>query len=177
MLYSSYVLWPKAIIASLAIWDQMSKDVADPLRADEKFVIPNLSLTYRHFVPKHPSHSWFWSGSDRIDAEEHCVTYLLPQILSGFLMEVDEFYTGSWFPIVQISRYCAGWNQEKYTEYTEYWIHDGADPRSPLCEDETATRGYESSALQPHQKITLGSNITLCSVLELFCFMQCYQVL
>ena len=27
------------------------KDVADPLRADEKFVIPNLSLSYRHFVP------------------------------------------------------------------------------------------------------------------------------
>ena len=47
----------------------MSKDVADPLRADEKFVIPNLFLFYHHFIPTHPSHSWFSSGSDRIDAK------------------------------------------------------------------------------------------------------------
>ena len=52
---------PKTIIASLAIWDQMSK------RANEKFVIPNLS--YRHFVPTHPSHSWFRSGSDWVDVK------------------------------------------------------------------------------------------------------------
>ena len=34
-------------------------------------------------------------------------------------MEVDEFYTGSWFPIVHISRHFAGWNQEISTEYME----------------------------------------------------------
>ena len=39
-------------------------------------------------------------------------------------MEVDEFYTGSWFPIVYISRYCAGWNQEKPIEYMEVQILD-----------------------------------------------------
>ena len=30
----------------------MSKDVVDPLRADEKFVIPNLSLSCRPFVQR-----------------------------------------------------------------------------------------------------------------------------
>ena len=69
VLYSSYVPRPKTIIASLAIWDQISKDMADPLRADETFGIPNLSLSYRHFVSTHPSHSRFWAGSDRIDAK------------------------------------------------------------------------------------------------------------
>ena len=122
VLYSSYVKRPKTIIASLAILDQMSKDVTDPLRADEKFMIPNLSLSHSHFVPTHPSNSCFWSGSDR--CEEHFATYLLPQILFGFLMEVGEFYTGSWFPIVHISHYCAGWNQEKSTEYMEVQILD-----------------------------------------------------
>ena len=39
-------------------------------------------------------------------------------------MEVDEFYIGSWFPIVHISPYCAGWNQEKSTEYMEVQILD-----------------------------------------------------
>ena len=39
-------------------------------------------------------------------------------------MAVDEFYTGSWFPIVHISRYCAGWNQEKSDEYMEMQILD-----------------------------------------------------
>ena len=47
----------------------MSKDVADPLRDNEKFVILNLSLFYHHFVPTHPSHSWFLSGSDGIYAK------------------------------------------------------------------------------------------------------------
>ena len=89
-LYSSYVPRPKTFIASLAIWDQMSKDVANPLRADEKFVIPNLSLSYRHFVPTHPSHSWFWSESDRIDAKSALWHICCLKILSGFLMEVDE---------------------------------------------------------------------------------------
>ena len=69
VLYSSYVPRPKTIIASLAIWDQMSKEIGDPLRADEKFMIQIFSLSYRHFVPTHPSHSWFWSGSHRIDAK------------------------------------------------------------------------------------------------------------
>ena len=39
-------------------------------------------------------------------------------------MEVDEFYTSSWFPIVHFSRYCAGSNQEKSTEYMEVQILD-----------------------------------------------------
>ena len=50
-----------------------------------------------------------------------------------------------------------------------HWIHGGADPWFPLCEDETATRWCGSSALSPHQNITLGSNIAFCSMLELFC--------
>ena len=66
VLYSSHVPRPKMIIASLARWNQKSKGVAYPLRADEKFVILNLS---HHFVPMHPSHSWFWNGSDWIDAK------------------------------------------------------------------------------------------------------------
>ena len=64
VLYSSHVPKPKVIIASLARWDRKSKDIAHLLRADQKFVIPNLS---HHFVPMHPSHFWFWSGSDWID--------------------------------------------------------------------------------------------------------------
>ena len=47
----------------------MSKDVADPLRADETFGIPNVSLFYRHFVPTQPADFLFWSGSDRIDGK------------------------------------------------------------------------------------------------------------
>ena len=68
-LYSSFVPRPKTTIASLAIWDQMSKDVGDPLR-------PMKSLWFRiylhlivSFVPTHSSHSWFWSVFNRIDAE------------------------------------------------------------------------------------------------------------
>ena len=111
VLYSSYLPRPKTIIASLAIWDRMSKDVGDPLRADEKFMIQNLSLSYRHLVPTHPSHSWFWSGFERIDAKSALRHICCLKFCLDFFMEVDEFYTGGWFPIVHISRYCAGWNQ------------------------------------------------------------------
>ena len=48
----------------------------------------------------------------------------------------------SWFPIMHISRDCAGWNRQKSTG-----IPGGADPRFTLCEDETSTRGCGSSAL------------------------------
>ena len=61
--------------------------------------------------------------------EEHFATYLLPQFLSGFNMKVEEFYTGSWFAIVYISRYCAGGNQEKSTEYMEVQILDSLSAR------------------------------------------------
>ena len=44
-------------------------------------------------------------------------------------MEVDEFYTGSWFPIVYISRYCAGRNKEKSTENMEVQILDSLSAR------------------------------------------------
>ena len=44
-------------------------------------------------------------------------------------MEVDEFYTSSWFPILHISRYCSGWNQEKSTEYMEVQILDSLSAR------------------------------------------------
>ena len=44
-------------------------------------------------------------------------------------MEVDEFYTGIWFPIVHISRYCVGWNQEKSTEYMQMQILDSLSAR------------------------------------------------
>ena len=57
---------PKMIIASLTRWGRKSKDVALPMRADEKFVIPNLS---HHFVSTHTSHFWFWSGSEGFDAK------------------------------------------------------------------------------------------------------------
>ena len=44
-------------------------------------------------------------------------------------MEIDKFYTGSCFPIMHISRYCAGWNQEKSTEYMEVQILDSLSAR------------------------------------------------
>ena len=44
-------------------------------------------------------------------------------------MEVDEFYTGSWFSIVHISRYCARWNQEKSTEHMAVQILDSLSVR------------------------------------------------
>ena len=44
-------------------------------------------------------------------------------------MEVDELYTGSWFPIAHISRYCAGWKQEKSTEYMEVQILESLSAR------------------------------------------------
>ena len=48
----------------------------------------------------------------------------------------------SWFPIVHISRDCAGWNREKSTG-----IPGGANPRFTHCEDKTTTRGCGSSTL------------------------------
>ena len=108
-----------------------------------------------------------WSGSDWID-----VTSALRQICCLELVWIScwvwWFFTGNWFPIVHISRYCAGWNRELSTG-----IHGGADPRFPLCADETTTRGCGSSALMSHQNIMLGNNIALCSTLELFCGIQC----
>ena len=70
-------------------------------------------------------------GFDRglIECEEHFATYLLHQILSGLLMEVNEFDTCSWFPNVHISCYCAEWNQEKSTEYMEEQILDSLSAR------------------------------------------------
>ena len=103
--------------------------------------------------------------------EERFATYLLPQILSRFLIEVDKFYTGSWFPIVHIPCYRAGWNQEKSTEYMEVQILDSLSARM-----RQQPKGCGSSVLQPHQNITLGSYIALCSMLELFCCIWCYQV-
>ena len=44
-------------------------------------------------------------------------------------MEVDEFYAGSWFLMVHISHYCAGWSQEKSTEYMEVQILDSLSAR------------------------------------------------
>ena len=142
VLLSSYVPRPKTIIASLTIWDQMSKDVADRLRDDEKFVIPNLSLSYRHFVPTHQSHSWFWSGSDRIDAKSALRHICCLKFCLDFLWRLMNFIEVVGSPIMHISRYCVGWNQEKSTEYMEV-----RDPKFPLCEDETSTRGCGSSAL------------------------------
>ena len=77
VMYSSHVPGPVMIIASLARWNRKSKDVTYPLRANEKFVIPNLS---HHFVPMNQSHTWFWYGSDLIGAksalQQICCLYL-----------------------------------------------------------------------------------------------------
>ena len=126
VLYSSYVQRPKTILASLAIWDQMSKDVTDPLRADEKFVIPNISLFYRQFVPTHPSHSWFWSGSDRNDAKSALRHIFCLEFCLDFLWRLVNFIEviGSSSCIFHVNMP----DQEKI-----HWIHGGADPRLPLC--------------------------------------------
>ena len=76
------------IIASLAKFDRKSKDVAHPLRADDKFVIPNLSP---HFVPMRPSHSWFGSGSDLIDAKSALWQICCLNICLDFLWRLVNF--------------------------------------------------------------------------------------
>ena len=165
VLYSSYVPGPNTIIASLAIWDQMSKDVGDPLRDDEKFMIKNLSLSYRHFVPTHPSYSWFWSESHRIDPKRALRHICCLKFCLDFLRRLMNF--------IQVvgSPSCIFHVIVPDEIRKIYWVHVGADPRFPLCEDETATRWCGLSVLWPHQNITLGSNIALCSMLELFCCM------
>ena len=149
VLHSSFVPKPKTIIASLTRWDQKSKDVAHPLKSSEKFMIPNLSHHFYQRTQAIPGSDlglieFIFSGSDWIyySYEERFMTNGLLQYLAEFLVEFDEFHTGSWFPIVHISRYCAGCNREKSTG-----IHGGADPRFHLCQEDTATRGCGSSAL------------------------------
>ena len=79
---------PKTIMALLTRWDRKSKDVAHPLRANKKFVIPNLS---HHFVPMHPSHFWFWSGSDYIDMKSALRQICCPKLCLDFLWGLINF--------------------------------------------------------------------------------------
>ena len=137
-LYSSYVPRPKTIIASLAICDQMSNDVADPLRADGKYVIPNISLSYRHLLLTHPSDSWFWSGSDRIDAKSAFRHICCLKFCLDFLWRLMNF-------IQIVGSHCTYFTLLCWMKSGKiHWFHGGADPRFPLCEDET---GWGSSAL------------------------------
>ena len=78
------------------------------------------------FVPMHPSHSYFWSGSNRLDwCEERFTTNLMPQALSRFLVKFDKCYLwGRSFHIVNISHYYIGWNQANSTG-----IYEGVHPR------------------------------------------------
>ena len=106
---------------------------------DEKFVIPHTISSLCTNVPKSfLDLIWVWLNW----SEKRFMTILLPQTLCGFLMEVDKFYSDSWFPNVHISRYCTGWNREKIAV-----IHEGADHGFSLYEDETTTKGCGSSAL------------------------------
>ena len=132
---------PKTIIASLAIWDRMSKDVTDPPRANKKFVIPNLSSSYHHFVPMQPSHSWFWSGFGRIDAKSALGHICCLKLGLDFLWRLKNFIqvVGSPSCIFHVIV------SDKIRKIL--WIHGGAVPRFPLFEDETTTRGCGSSAL------------------------------
>ena len=135
VLYSPYVPRPKMTIASLAIWDRKSKDMAHPLRANGKFVIPNLS---HHFVPTHPS--CCWSGSDWIATKsalwQICCLKLCLEFLWRFLNFIQVVGSPSGIFIVpdEVGKKSSG-------------IHGGTNPRVPLCEDETATRGCGLSAL------------------------------
>ena len=146
---------PNMMIASLAIWDRKSKDLAHPLRANGKFVIPNLS---------HHAHKlfliWVWLNCYK----ERFMTNLLPQTLSGFLLEVIEFYTGSWFPIGHISCCCAGWNRKNPLEYMEVQILESLSARTRQQPED-----MDYLRCSPTKNITLRSNIALCSMLELVC--------
>ena len=85
-----------------------------------------ISIIPHPFVPMHPSHSHFWSGTSRLDwCEELFTTNLKSRVLFRFLVKFDEFYSGRWFPIVNIAYYFIGWNHAKSTG-----IHGGAHPRS-----------------------------------------------
>ena len=57
--------------------------------------------------------------------EEHFTPNLLTYALYRFLVKLYWFFTSIWFPTVNISHYCVGWNQAKSTG-----IHGVAHPDS-----------------------------------------------
>ena len=82
-----------------------------------------ISIVPHPFVPMHPSHSYFWSGSSWLDwCEERYTTNLMSQALSRFPVKFDEFYSGRWFPIVNIAYYFIGWQNQ--LEHMEVLIPD-----------------------------------------------------
>ena len=96
-------------------------------RKDCKLILDGIiSIVPHPFVLMHPSHSYFWSGSSGLDWCKGCfTTNLMSQALSWFLVKFNEFYSGRWFPIVNIAYYFIAWNQAKSTG-----IQRGVHPRS-----------------------------------------------
>ena len=78
----------KTSIPSMTRWNRKSRNLAHPLKANEMFAILNWSLCTNAHKPFLVL-IWVWLNW----CEECFTTNLLPQNLSGFLVEVDEFYT------------------------------------------------------------------------------------
>ena len=126
----------KTSIASMRRWNRKSENVAHPLKANEMFAILNLSLCTNAHKPFLVL-IWVW-----LNWCECLTTNLLPQTLSGFLVEVDDFYTRVDSPSCIFHMIVPDLIRKKSTG-----IPGGANPRFTLCEDETTTRGCGSSAL------------------------------
>ena len=72
-----------------------------------------------------PKPSYFWSGSSWLDwCEERFTTNLMSQALSIFLVKFDEFYSGRWFPIVNIVYHFIDEIRQNPLEYMEVLIQD-----------------------------------------------------
>ena len=143
----------------------MSKEVADPLRADYKFVIPNLSLSYHHFVPTHPSYSWFRSGFERNDVKSAlrhicCLKFYLDflwRLVNSIQLVGSPSYIFHVIVLDEIRK-----NPLNTCRCRSYIARMRQQP-----EDVDHMRCSPTN----HQNITLGSNIALCSMLERFCCM------
>ena len=65
-----------------------------------------------------------WSGSDRIDTKSALQHICCLKFCLDFIWRLMNFIQVVGSTIVHISSYCAGWNQEKNTEYMKVQILD-----------------------------------------------------
>ena len=161
VLYSLYVPRPKISIASFVRSDRQSKDVTHPLRADEKFLVPNIS---HHFEPTHPRHSWFWSWSDWIDAKSTLRQICCLKLRLDFLWRLIDFIQVVGSPSCIFHAFVPDEIGKNPLEYMEVQILDYLSTRMrQQLEDVDHLRCSSTK--------TLGSKISFCSRLDLYCCM------
>ena len=84
-----------------------------------------ISIVPYPFVPMHPSHSYFWSGSSSLDwCEKRFTTNVMSQALSRFLVKFDEFFQEDGSPSLILRIILSVEIRQNPLEYTEVLIPD-----------------------------------------------------